>query len=108
MWDQTAKGRPPEGYREGICSEILCHFGEPSPHSADQEIYLSFLPADTYVDEGRWGIIRGNDPFLYGEKVKAYLRKGAEPLPGFTVYPNSRTGYGRLCLSNSFPKNKKE
>ena len=21
-----------------------------------------------------WGIVRGNDPYLYGEKVKAYLR----------------------------------
>lgn len=25
-----------------------------------------------------WGIVRGNDPYLYGEKVKAYLRKGAK------------------------------
>lgn len=23
-----------------------------------------------------WGIVKGNDPFLYGEKVKAYLRRG--------------------------------
>ena len=35
-----------------------------------------------------WGIVRGNDLYLYGEKVKAYLRKGAKPLPGFTQYPN--------------------
>ena len=28
------------------------------------------------------GIVRGNDPFLYGENVKAYLRKGARPLRG--------------------------
>ena len=41
-----------------------------------------------------WGVIRGNDPFLYGEKVKAYLRRGAKPLPGFTVYPNPQVGYG--------------
>ena len=27
-----------------------------------------------------WGIVRGNDAFLYGEKLKAYLIKGAEPL----------------------------
>ena len=27
-----------------------------------------------------WGIVRGNDPYLYGEKVKAYLRRGARPL----------------------------
>lgn len=41
-----------------------------------------------------WGIVKGNDPYLYGEKVKAYLRRGAKPLPGFTVYPNPQVGYG--------------
>lgn len=32
-----------------------------------------------------WGIVRGNDAFLYGEKLKAYLIKGAEPLAGAAV-----------------------
>lgn len=41
-----------------------------------------------------WGITRGNDPYLYGEKVKAYFHRGARPLSGFTVYPNSQVGYG--------------
>ena len=50
-----------------------------------------------------WGIVRGNDPFLYGEKVKAYLRKGARPLRGETEYPNDRVGYGKLCVADSFP-----
>ncbi len=50
-----------------------------------------------------WGIVRGNDPFLYGEKVKAYLRKGARPLPGFTEYPNPQVGYGAMCLASSLP-----
>lgn len=50
-----------------------------------------------------WGIVRGNDPFLYGEKVKAYLRKGARPLRGETVYPNERVGWGKLCLASSLP-----
>lgn len=50
-----------------------------------------------------WGILRGNDPFLYGEKVKAFLRKGARPLPGFSSYPNPQIGYGVLCLQDSFP-----
>ena len=45
-----------------------------------------------------WGIIRGNDNYLYGEKVKAYLRRGARPLPGFTQYPNPQVGYGRSAL----------
>jgi subtilisin family serine protease len=48
-----------------------------------------------------WGIVMGNDRFLYGEKVKAYLRKGAEPLRGETLYPNDRVGYGKLCLDKS-------
>lgn len=52
-----------------------------------------------------WGIVQGNDPFLYGEKVKACLRKGARPLRGETEYPNDRVGYGKLCVADSFPEN---
>ena len=51
----------------------------------------------------QWGITDGNDPFLYGEKVKAYLRRGAKELPGFTEYPNPLVGYGVLCVENSLP-----
>ena len=51
----------------------------------------------------QWGIVEGNDPFLYGEKVKAYLRRGAKELPGFTEYPNPLVGYGVLCVENSLP-----
>jgi len=50
-----------------------------------------------------WGIVNGNDIYLYGEKLKAYLRRGARQLPGFTEYPNEVTGYGKLCLRDSFP-----
>lgn len=50
-----------------------------------------------------WGIVRGNDPFLYGEKVKAYLQRGATPFPGFDKFPNPLVGYGALCVSNSLP-----
>lgn len=50
-----------------------------------------------------WGIVRGKDPFLWGEKVKAYLRRGAQPLKGFEVYPNPEIGYGALCLRESIP-----
>lgn len=39
-----------------------------------------------------WGIIKGNDLFLYGEKMKAYLIKGARELPGFQVFPNPQVG----------------
>lgn len=51
-----------------------------------------------------WGIVRGNDVFLYGEKVKAYLRRGARALRGETVYPNGRVGWGGLCVLTSLPE----
>lgn len=50
-----------------------------------------------------WGIVKGNDAYLYGEKVKAYMRRGARPLPGFDVYPNPQVGYGALCVRDSLP-----
>lgn len=50
-----------------------------------------------------WGIIRGNDPYLYGEKVKAYLRRGARSLPGYEQYPNEEVGWGTLCVERSIP-----
>lgn len=50
-----------------------------------------------------WGIVRGNDPYLYGEKVKAYFRRGARQLPGFTQWPNPLVGYGALCVRDSLP-----
>lgn len=50
-----------------------------------------------------WGIVKGNDPFLYGEKVKAYLQRGARQLPGFETWPNPQLGWGALCLRDSLP-----
>ena len=51
-----------------------------------------------------WGIVRGNDPYLYGEKVKAYLRRGARELPGYSEWPNVQLGYGALCVEDSLPE----
>lgn len=50
-----------------------------------------------------YGIVRGRDPYLYGEKLKAYLLAGARPLRGITEYPDIRVGYGALCLRDSLP-----
>lgn len=49
-----------------------------------------------------WGIIRGNDPYLYGEKLKAVLLDGCRPLRIENIYPNRTLGYGALCLEDSF------
>lgn len=51
----------------------------------------------------QWGIVMGNDPYLYGEKVKAYLRKGAKPIRGVAEYPDERVGYGAVCVEGSLP-----
>ncbi len=51
----------------------------------------------------QWGIVKGNDPYLYGEKVKAYLRKGAKPIRGVAEYPDAKVGYGALCVASSLP-----
>lgn len=51
-----------------------------------------------------WGIVKGNDPFLYGEKLKSYLIDGAQPMRGITEYPDPRVGWGALCVAESFPE----
>lgn len=51
-----------------------------------------------------WGILNGNEPYLYGEALKANLRKGARRLPGITQWPNPELGYGVLCLRDSLPE----
>ena len=48
-----------------------------------------------------WGIIRKNDPYLYGERIKAYFHKGARKMNGFLDYPNNEIGYGKLCVAAS-------
>ena len=211
----------PQRYVSGG-TEVLVYYGEPSPYSLDQEIYIDFIPVEDYIDSGIWtlrltpnriiqgnyelwlpsgnilnrgtgflyptpdltltipstaagvlsvgaydaryqsyadfsgrgfvgisntvkpdlvapgvgvmtasagggyapvtgtsfaapfvtgaaallmedGIVQGSDPYLYGEKVKAYLRRGARQLPGFDTYPNPQVGYGALCVRDSLP-----
>lgn len=52
----------------------------------------------------QWGIVAGSDPYLYGEKVRAYLLSGARRLPSMSDYPNPQLGWGALCVSESLPK----
>ena len=52
----------------------------------------------------QWGIIYENDSFLYGEKVKAYLLRGARQIPALNEYPNPIFGWGVLCLRDSLPE----
>ena len=48
----------------------------------------------------QYGIVDGEDPFLYGEKVKAYLQRGARQLPGFETWPNPQLGDNVIIVSS--------
>ena len=48
-----------------------------------------------------WGIVEGNNPFLYGENLKAYLLRGAIRNVEGVTYPSPVWGYGKLCVKNS-------
>ncbi len=50
-----------------------------------------------------WGIVNGNDAYLYGEKLKAFLISGTKELPTFSEYPNAEIGFGTLCAERSIP-----
>lgn len=52
----------------------------------------------------QWGIVGGWDPYLYGEKLRAYLIRGARQLPFTDEYPNPQVGWGALCVSQSLPE----
>jgi minor extracellular serine protease Vpr len=45
--------------------------------------------------------VNENDPFLYGEKLKASLIRGAKRIKSARTYPNIYVGWGTLCVENS-------
>ncbi|MDR3595993.1 MAG: S8 family serine peptidase [Clostridium sp.] len=49
----------------------------------------------------QWGIAKGNDPFLYGDRLKYYLSKGAKKDRIDVSYPDSSWGYGLVCAYDS-------
>ena len=51
----------------------------------------------------QWGIVEKRDEFLYGEKLKAYLMRGAKELSGYETWPNPQLGWGALCVRDSLP-----
>lgn len=37
-------------------TQLLIYYGKPSPYSTSQEIYIDFLPTESYIDSGIWRI----------------------------------------------------
>ncbi len=48
----------------------------------------------------QWGIVLGNDLFMYGERLKAFIIKGARRY-ALVDYPNEVLGWGQLCFENT-------
>ena len=48
-----------------------------------------------------FGIIKGNDPYLYGQRLKFFLLKGARRNRADINYPDNIWGYGSLCVDEA-------
>lgn len=44
-----------------------------------------------------WGVVKGNDPFLYGDRLKYYLSREAKKNRTEITYPDPSWGYGIVC-----------
>ena len=49
----------------------------------------------------QYGIVQGNDPFLYGEKIRAYLQRGAQRSTSLVRYTSENEGRGGLYVAES-------
>lgn len=48
-----------------------------------------------------WGVVKRNDPYLYGERLKYYLVTSAKRPRTDVKYPDPSWGYGEVCLSSA-------
>lgn len=48
-----------------------------------------------------WGLILGRDPYLYAQRAKYFLLKGARRTRTDVDYPTPTWGYGTLCVRNA-------
>lgn len=51
-----------------------------------------------------WGILKGNDSYLYGERLKYYMIIGARKERTDVEYPNTSWGYGEACLEETIKR----
>lgn len=50
---------------------------------------------------GEWGVVKGNDIYLYGGRIKYYLCKAAKRPISSLNYPDPAYGYGFVCVDNA-------
>ncbi|NCB93161.1 MAG: peptidase S8 [Clostridia bacterium] len=76
-----------------VDTELLIYYGEPSPYSVAQEIYVDFLPVGSYIDSGVWKfhfvpvrIVQGDfDMWLPGGNVLGSATRFYQPTPDTTL-----------------------
>ena len=51
-----------------------------------------------------WGIVKGNDPYLYGERLKYFLVVSANRNRTDITYPDPSWGYGEVCLNSAIQR----
>ena len=51
-----------------------------------------------------WGIVKKNDPYLYGERLKYFLVVSAKRSRTEITYPDPSWGYGEVCVSSAIEK----
>jgi len=49
----------------------------------------------------QWGLVMGRDPYLYGQRLKYFLLKGARRTRTDVDYPSPTWGYGTVCVRNA-------
>lgn len=72
-------------------TEILLYYGEPSPYSVRQEIYLDFLPRQSYIDSGVWRIVLTPRRIVSGEYQMWLPSQSALNVGTAFLFPVSRT-----------------
>lgn len=51
-----------------------------------------------------WGILKRNDPYLYGERLKYFLVVSANRSRTDITYPDPTWGYGEVCLNSAIER----
>jgi subtilisin family serine protease len=87
--DIVAPGEDILSYLPGGNQGVLSGTSMASPHVTASAALLM-----------QWGIVNNNDPYMYGDRVKAILLKFANRNSQNLLYPNDVYGYGRLDLDN--------
>lgn len=72
-------------------TEILIYYGEPSPYSVRQEIYLDFLPRQSYIDSGVWRIVLTPRHIVSGEYQMWLPSQSVLNVGTAFLFPVSRT-----------------